>query len=82
MSTNSKFYRNPSTNTRVCPECLSVHSDQTPHDKDSLYYNCTFYSVHGRWPSWSDAVVQSNQSVRDIWGVGKFTLFRIISRWV
>ena len=39
----------------VCPECLMDHTPQAPHSKDSLYYQCTFYTKHKRWPTWEDA---------------------------
>ena len=40
----------------ICAECLTKHSPDTPHDKDSLFYQCTFYTKYGRWPTWADAV--------------------------
>ncbi len=41
----------------VCPECLTAHSPTAPHNIDSIYYNCVFFGVHNRWPTWADAVL-------------------------
>ncbi len=40
----------------MCTECLSEHTPDAPHDKDSLFYQCTFHTKYGRWPTWVDAV--------------------------
>jgi len=48
--------------TDVCPECLTKHAPDSPHDGDSLYYHCTFYTIYSRWPTWADAIAHCNQS--------------------
>lgn len=45
----------------ICLECLTKHPPNTPHNKDSLYYHCTFYAAYGRWPTWVDAVAHCNR---------------------
>lgn len=63
---------------RLCPECLAVHAAGTPHDRDSLFYNCTFFTVNGRWPTWSDAVAHCSQETRIMWGEGVFNMFKLV----
>lgn len=52
------FNKMPEANnpSAVCPECLTSHLPTAPHNLDSIYYNCVFYGVHNRWPTWADAV--------------------------
>ncbi len=46
-----------------CPECMTRHPLNTPHDKDtSTIYQCIFYAKYGRWPIWADAMAHCNQS--------------------
>jgi hypothetical protein len=51
------------TEQDVCPECLTKHGPEAPHDKDSLFYYCTFRAMHGRWPTWADAAAHCGQSL-------------------
>ena len=44
----------------ICDICLTHHAPDTPHCKDSLYYQCTFYAKYNRWPSWEDATAHCN----------------------
>lgn len=53
----------------VCPECLVKHAPNVPHDKNSLYYQCTFYSQQGRWPTWEDATAHCSQEVKMAWSL-------------
>lgn len=48
----------------VCPECLTEHSTETPHSKDSLFYQCTFFAKNKRWPTWEDASAHCSPQTR------------------
>ncbi len=50
----------------VCPECLTEHPLFSPHSKDSLYYQCTFYTKFGCWPTWADAIAHCNREIEFI----------------
>ncbi|MFD3272663.1 hypothetical protein ACE3MS_21440 [Paenibacillus dendritiformis] len=51
----------------TCPECATKHEPQLPHNQQSLYYQSLFYSVHGRWPTWDDAMAHCSLDVREVW---------------
>lgn len=63
MKIKMQFFEALSLEPGVCTECLTKHNSDTPHDKDSLFYQCTFHTKNGRWPTWADAVAHcfSNQ---------------------
>lgn len=50
-----------------CPMCAVDHSPQSPHDRESLYYQMRFYQAHGRWPRWSDALAHCGERTTMAW---------------
>lgn len=51
----------------VCQECGVDHGPEEPHDGESLYYKYHFYSKHGRWPTWKDAMAHCSEEVQAWW---------------
>lgn len=51
----------------VCQECAVDHPVDQPHNQQSLYYQYHFYSQHGRWPTWADAMAHCSDEVKAIW---------------
>ncbi len=55
----------------VCPLCLTKHKFNMPHYKDSVFYQCTFWSQHKRWPTWNDAIAHCSQEMENwFWLIG------------
>jgi hypothetical protein len=50
-----------------CPECLTPHIPEAPHNKYSLFYRCTFFGRYRRWPTWQDAMAHCSQETKIIW---------------
>lgn len=50
-----------------CQVCATEHDHDQPHNKDSLFYQMSFYATHGRWPLWSDAMAHCADKVRAAW---------------
>jgi hypothetical protein len=40
----------------VCQECVVNHPREHPHNAQSQFYQYHFYSTHGRFPTWTDAM--------------------------
>lgn len=51
----------------TCPMCAVKHDPEQPHNKNSLAYQYKFYDLHGRWPSWMDAMAHCSKEVQDYW---------------
>lgn len=52
----------------TCPVCATKHEPNRPHNQQSLYYQMRFYGLHGRWPTWADALAHvTDNYVRDHW---------------
>ena len=51
----------------VCQECAVDHDKRSPHNKQSLYYQYSFYAEHGRWPTWEDAMAHCDEEVKEAW---------------
>ena len=51
----------------VCQECAVDHPVGQPHNQQSLYYQYKFYSQHGRWPTWADAMDHCSDDVKKVW---------------
>ena len=51
----------------VCQECATKHDPEMPHNQQSLYYQYYFYSKHGRWPTWKDAMAHCSDEMKAIW---------------
>jgi hypothetical protein len=50
-----------------CPECLTEHKPDAPHNKQSLFYQYAFMEVHGRWPTWADAMAHCTPYIQGVW---------------
>jgi len=51
----------------VCRSCARDHDPGQPHDKQSLQYQYTFRSEHGRWPTWKDAIAHCDRDTQIMW---------------
>lgn len=51
----------------VCQVCAKGHDPLLPHDRQSLYYQYTFYGAIGRWPTWADACAHCDEAVTKNW---------------
>lgn len=51
----------------VCQECAVKHDLMMPHNRDSLYYQYAFYSKHGSWPTWADAMAHCPENIKEFW---------------
>ena len=51
----------------VCPECAVHHSEGDPHNQKSLCYQYHYYSIHGRWPTWTDAMAHCDDETKAKW---------------
>lgn len=51
----------------TCIECAVDHSWNQPHNQQSLYYQMSFHSKNGRWPTWTDAMAHCPDNVKKIW---------------
>jgi hypothetical protein len=38
-----------------------------PHNQQSMYYQYRFYGIHGRWPTWADAVAHCDDEMKAGW---------------
>lgn len=51
----------------VCQECGYDHAPEMPHNVARLHYKYDFYSKHGRWPTWADAMAHCTDEMKRIW---------------
>jgi hypothetical protein len=51
----------------VCQVCATDHAWDQPHNQQSLYYQMAFHSMHGRSPTWSDAMHHCADDVKRQW---------------
>lgn len=51
----------------VCQECGTDHRAESPHNQQSLYWQCAFYGQHGRWPTWADAMAHCDDQTKQLW---------------
>ena len=51
----------------VCQVCAVDHPSEDPHNKESLYYQCTFHAKHNRWPTWKDAMEHCSEGTKEEW---------------
>ena len=51
----------------VCQECATPHDADLPHNRDSLSYQMRFHALHGRWPTWADALAHCDGAMRADW---------------
>jgi len=50
-----------------CEWCHVVHSLEEPHNRDSLPYQIKFQTIHGRSPTWTDAMAHCRPEVQALW---------------
>lgn len=50
-----------------CPVCAVEHEPSEPHNAQSLYYQMRFHGLHGRWPTWADAIAHCDEWTREVW---------------
>lgn len=51
----------------VCQVCAANHDPDWPHNRDSLYYQMTFYQKHKRFPTWADAMAHCPEELQAAW---------------
>jgi hypothetical protein len=51
----------------TCSMCAVKHPENQPHNAQSLHYQYAFYSEHGRWPNWKDAMAHCTEEVKKLW---------------
>ena len=51
----------------ACQECAVKHEPNMPHNRDSAYYQVQFHSVHGRYPTWADALSHCSDEMKAHW---------------
>ena len=51
----------------LCPICAAKHAPEQPHNRDSLYYQLTFYQQNQRMPTWADAMEHCSDEVKAYW---------------
>lgn len=49
-----------------CQVCATHHEPELPHNQSSLYYQYSFYSKNGRWPTWFDAMDHCTEEVKRV----------------
>jgi hypothetical protein len=51
----------------TCEWCHTEHEPDQPHNQQSLPYQMKFHTLHGRWPTWSDAMAHCTPEVKAQW---------------
>ncbi len=51
----------------TCPMCAVTHDPEMPHNLQSLAYQYKFYDIHGRWPTWADAMAHCSDEIKAYW---------------
>lgn len=51
----------------ACQECAVKHHPDDAHNKQSLYYQYKFYGIHGRFPTWADAIAHCSDNIKKRW---------------
>lgn len=50
-----------------CPVCAFAHAAEQPHNAATMYYQTRFQGLHGRWPTWADAIAHCDERIRVLW---------------
>ncbi|WP_342505660.1 hypothetical protein [Sporosarcina sp. FSL K6-2383] len=50
-----------------CKVCATGHSEDQPHNQQSIHYQYKFYDENGRWPTWNDAMKHCSDDVKKYW---------------
>lgn len=51
----------------MCAWCAVAHEPDQPHNQQSLYYQIKFQAIHGRAPTWSDAMAHCSDELKAAW---------------
>ena len=51
----------------LCQVCAVDHDPHQPHNLQSLYYQVYFNQLHGRSPTWTDALAHCSDDVKAQW---------------
>lgn len=51
----------------TCPMCAVKHDPAMPHNQQSLAYQYKFYDLHGRFPTWADAMAHCSDEIKAQW---------------
>ena len=51
----------------TCPICAVNHEPGFPHNKDSLFYQMSFYQQNNRYPTWKDAMAHCSEEMQKAW---------------
>lgn len=51
----------------VCQDCAVEHGPSDPHNQQSPYYRTKFHMIHGRTPTWSDAMAHCTPAMQVVW---------------
>lgn len=54
----------------TCEWCHVKHDPDQPHNRDSLPYQMKFYTLHKRWPTWTDAMAHCSDEIKTVWRDG------------
>jgi hypothetical protein len=50
-----------------CEWCHVKHDPSQPHNKQSLAYQMKFNQIHGRYPTWTDAMAHCSEDIKVKW---------------
>ena len=53
-----------------CQICAAKHGPEEPHNAQSLFYQMAFHGMHGRNPTWADALAHCALDVQAAWEAG------------
>lgn len=51
----------------TCPDYAVAHFPGEPHNQRSMHYQYRFYGLHGRWPTWKDAMAHCGPETQEKW---------------
>jgi hypothetical protein len=51
----------------LCQVCAVDHEPDQPHNQQSLFYQVYFNKLHGRGPTWTDAMEHCSDDVKAVW---------------
>lgn len=51
----------------LCQTCARDHAPEQPHDRQTLYYGAAFEMLHGRTPTWADAMAHCAPEMQVAW---------------
>jgi hypothetical protein len=60
----------------TCEWCHTEHAADQPHNQQSLAYRVKFETIHGRPPTWTDAMKHCAPEVQAVWRKGLVELMR------